>query len=41
MSEDLWDEQKVAFQDYTSTLDKKRGEDFRKVVPEFARLLDE
>jgi hypothetical protein len=31
----------VAFRDYTNKLDKKRGEDFRKVVPEFARLLDE
>ena len=40
-SEDLWTKQKDAFQDYTSKLDKKRGEDFRKVVPEFARLLDE
>jgi hypothetical protein len=37
----LWTKQKDAFQDYTSKLDKKRGEDFRKVVPEFARLLDE
>ena len=41
MSEDLWEQQKDAFQDYTKILDKKRGEDFRKVVPEFARLLDE
>ena len=40
-SEDLWNEQKVAFRDYTNKLDSRRGEDFRKVVPEFARLLDE
>jgi radical SAM protein with 4Fe4S-binding SPASM domain len=40
-SEDLWNEQKVAFRDYTNKLDNRRGEDFRKVVPEFARLLDE
>jgi len=41
MSEDLWNENKSAFQEYTSVLDKRRGEDFRQVIPEFARLLDE
>tara|TARA_B100001245_G_C22879515_1_gene422905 strand:- start:1175 stop:2044 length:870 start_codon:yes stop_codon:yes gene_type:complete len=41
MSEDLWNENKTYFKDFTSTLDKRRGEDFRKVVPEFARLLDD
>ena len=38
-SADNWEKHKDAFQDFTRTLDKARGENFASVIPEFKDML--